>query len=188
MQEYLAALSIILLFSMVIFRTLWLRKKGIEAMKFGMLDKTDFLIPPFALFYFYLIFANAFDWPTIPYQEIFHVEWVSWAGVFFCLISPVLLLLSLIAFSKSFRIGIDQNNPDKLITDGIFAFSRNPIYVAFMCIFGGQFLVFPSWILLVYIPAAVWIIHRQVLREEDFLKQHYGREYLDYCSRVRRYV
>jgi protein-S-isoprenylcysteine O-methyltransferase Ste14 len=32
------------------------------------------------------------------------------------------------------------------------------------------------------------VVHRQVLREEDYLKAHYGREYLDYCNRVRRYL
>lgn len=29
--------------------------------------------------------------------------------------------------------------------------------------------------------------HRQVLREEDYLKRHYGAEYVVYCQRVGRY-
>jgi protein-S-isoprenylcysteine O-methyltransferase Ste14 len=70
----------------------------------------------------------------------------------------------------------------------VFAFSRNPIYVAFASILLGQFLIFPNWILLVYIGAATWLFHRQVLREEEFLKQHYGQEYAEYCQRVRRYL
>ena len=52
----------------------------------------------------------------------------------------------------------------------------------------GQFLVFPNWLLLVYLGAATWLFHRQVLREEVYLIQIYGREYSDYCARVRRYV
>jgi len=70
---------------------------------------------------------------------------------------------------------------------GIFAFSRNPIYVAFAFILIGQFLIFSNWILLVYAGAAVGLFHRQVLREEEFLKRHYGREYLEYCHKVKRY-
>jgi protein-S-isoprenylcysteine O-methyltransferase Ste14 len=85
-------------------------------------------------------------------------------------------------------VGIDTDHPDKLITTGVFAFSRNPIYVAFALILLGQFLIFSNWILLVYLGAAIWLFHRQVLREEDFLKRHYGQEYLEYCNRVRRYV
>jgi protein-S-isoprenylcysteine O-methyltransferase Ste14 len=108
-------------------------------------------------------------------------------GVFFCLAGLSLLLWSLISFGQSFRVGIDTEHPDKLITIGIFALSRNPIYVAFAFILLGQFLIFSNWILLVYIGAATWLFHRQILREEDYLKQHYGNEYLDYCDRVRRY-
>ena len=46
----------------------------------------------------------------------------------------------------------------------------------------GQFLLFSNWILLVYWLAAVWLFHRQVLREEEFLKQHYGQEYSEYSA------
>ncbi|MDR0305399.1 MAG: hypothetical protein LBI42_01030 [Chitinispirillales bacterium] len=34
----------------------------------------------------------------------------------------------------------------------------------------------------------VTVIHRQVLREEKFLRKHYGEEYENYCRRVRRYL
>ena len=50
MQGYLAALSIVLLLGLVIFRVLWLNQSGISAMNFGRIDKRDFLIPPFVLF------------------------------------------------------------------------------------------------------------------------------------------
>jgi protein-S-isoprenylcysteine O-methyltransferase Ste14 len=42
--------------------------------------------------------------------------------------------------------------------------------------------------LLVYLAAGIWLFHRQVLREEEFLRQHYGREYAEYCNRVKRYL
>ena len=173
---------------MVLTRVLFLRRKGIAAMQFGKIDKTDFLIPPFALFYFYLVFANAFNLPTVSTQEFFHSEMISWVGVFFCLAGLLLLLWSLISFGQSFRVGIDTEHPDELITSGVFAFSRNPIYVAFALILLGQFLIFPNWILLIYMGAGIWLFHRQVLREEDYLKQHYGKEYLAYSNQVRRYL
>src|SRR5262249_12080510 len=69
-----------------------------------------------------------------------------------------------------------------------FAFSRNPIYVAFAIILIGEFLIFPNWISLIYLGAATWLFHRQILREEEYLKGHYGRAYEQYCRRVRRYL
>ncbi len=172
---------------MVLTRVLLMRRMGIGAVKFGEIDKTDFLIPPFALFYFYIVFSAAFDLPPVSKQEFFHSEIISWVGVLFCLAGLLLLLWSLVSFGESFRVGIDTEHAGRLITSGAFAFSRNPIYVAFAFILLGQFLIFSNWILLAYLIAGIWLFHRQVLREEDYLKKHYGKEYLEYCNRVRRY-
>jgi protein-S-isoprenylcysteine O-methyltransferase Ste14 len=188
MPRYFAALTIVLMLGTVLTRVFMLRRRGIEAMNFGKIDKTDFFIPPFALFYFYLVFAHTLNLPTVSTQEFFHSEIISWVGVFCCLAGLLLLLWSLVSFGQSFRVGIDAEHPDKLITSGVFTFSRNPIYVAFAFILLGQFLIFPNWILLVYMVAGIWLFHRQVLREEDYLKKHYGQEYLEYCKRVRRYL
>lgn len=188
MQRYFGALTIVLLLGMVLLRVALLRRKGIKAMHFGKQDKTDFLIPPFAFLYFYLVFAAAFNLPTVSSQEFFHSAIVSWVGVLFCLAGLFLMFLSLVSFGKSFRVGIDKNHPDTLVTTGIFAFSRNPIYVAFGFVLLGQFLLFSNWILLVYVFAAFWLFHRQILREEKYLRAHYGPQYAAYCAQVRRYL
>jgi len=187
MPKYFAALTLILMVGIVLTRVFLMRRQGIQAMKFGNIDKTDFLIPPFALFYFYVVFAAAFNWPTISKQEFFHSEIISWVGVLLCLTGLLLLSWSIVSFRQSFRVGIDADRPDRLITDGIFAFSRNPIYAALALILIGEFFILPNWITLIYIVAATWLFHRQVLREEDYLRRHYGQAYLEYCNRVRRY-
>ena len=188
MQRYLAALTIVLMLGMVLVRVATLRRQGVRAVTFGKQDKTDFLIPPFAFFYFYLVFANAFGWPTVSRQVFFASGAAAWLGVAFCLAGLLFLFWSLVSFGRSFRVGIDDENPDKLVTGGVFAWSRNPIYVAFWWILLGQFLVFPNWLLLVYLAAATWLFHRQVRREEAYLAQRYGAAYADYCGRVRRYL
>jgi protein-S-isoprenylcysteine O-methyltransferase Ste14 len=157
-------------------------------MHFGNIDKTDFLIPPFALFYFYLVFAAAFGWPLGRQAELFHSDLAAWIGVLLCLAGLVLFFLSLISFGKSFRVGIDDQHPDALVTTGLFALTRNPLYVAFLAVFVGQFLIHPNWTFLIYLAAAFWVINRQVLREEAYLKSHYGQECTAYCQRVRRYL
>jgi protein-S-isoprenylcysteine O-methyltransferase Ste14 len=188
MTNHFGALTIVLLLGMVWGRVLLMRKVGIKATKFGETDKRDFLIPPFAFFYFYLVFAAAFDLPTVSRQEFFHSAIASAVGVSLCLAGLLLLLLSLVSFGKSFRVGIDTDAPDKLVTTGIFAFSINPIYVAFWLVLLGQFFLFSNWILLVYLVAALWLFQRQVSREEQYLRLHYGQQYVDYCHRVRRYL
>ena len=180
--------NLVLMLGIVLTRVFLLKQQGIQAMKFGDIDKTDFFIPPFALFYFYVVLAAAFNWPTVNKQEFFHSELISWTGVLFCFAGLLLLLWSVVSFRQSFRVGIDADHPDRLITDGVFAFSRNPIYVAFAIILIGEFFILPNWITLIYIAAVTWLFHRQVLREEDYLRRHYGHAYVDYCNRVRRYL
>jgi protein-S-isoprenylcysteine O-methyltransferase Ste14 len=188
MQPYFAVLTIVLLLGMVLIRSYLMNRQGLRAIHFGKLDRKDFLIPPFALFYFYMVFANALGLPSVSKQTFFQSEIIAWVGVSLCVIGLLLLLWSLVSFGRSFRVGIDTDTPDKLITSGVFAFSRNPIYVAFWLILLGQFLIFPNWILLVYFSAATWLFHRQVLREEAYLREHYGDEYMVYTNRVRRYI
>jgi uncharacterized membrane protein len=142
MPEYFAALTIILLLGMVLTRAFLMKRPGIEALKFGNIDKKDFLIPPFALLYFYIVFAQAFRVPAVSRQEFFRSEFTPWIGVAFCTAGLGLLLWSLISFGRSFRVGIDTERPSRLVTSGIFGLSRNPIYVAFASVLLGQFLIF----------------------------------------------
>ena len=102
MPRYFGALTLVLLLGMVLTRALLMRRGGTKAIHFGEIDKTDFLIPPFALFYFYIVFAAAFDFPTVSRQEFFHSATISWAGAILCLAGLFLLFLSLVSFGKSF--------------------------------------------------------------------------------------
>jgi protein-S-isoprenylcysteine O-methyltransferase Ste14 len=166
MPEIFAAAAVVLLMALVVFRVGQMKKLGIRAMRFGELDKTDFLIPPFALFYFYLIFAGALRWPR-PDAALDFPPPLRWTGVFLCLAALVLMAAAIRSFGKSFRVGIDEDKPGELVTAGAFSLSRNPIYVAFFCILLGNLLVYPSALMLIYALAGFWLINRQVLREED---------------------
>lgn len=187
MQGYIALVTVALLIALVISRALQLKRLGIKAFKFGEMDKKDFLIPPFALLFFYIVLASALNLPK-PGSELFRLEFIRWIGVAFCILGLFVFLLSLISFGKSFRVGIDEDHPGALVTTGVFAISRNPIYTAFGIVLLGLLLIFPNWILLLYFVAAIWLFNRQVLSEEASLRKIYGQEYINYCKKVRRYL
>ena len=186
--RYLGALAVLFLLGMVLTRVFLLRRSGIDAMRFGRTDKSDYLIPPFAFFYFYLIFAHAFAWPTVTHSELLSAGWIAWLGVASCAAGLLFLAATLRSFGESFRVGIDEGRPGRLVTTGVFGLTRNPIYVAFAFVLLGEFLIFSNWILLLYIVAGIAMFHRQVLREERSLAATYGDEYRAYCARVRRYL
>lgn len=187
MQRYFAIATVILLVILVLSRVILMNKIGIKAIRFGEMDKKDFFIPPFALLFFYVILASTLNWPILG-VELFHSKIVGRIGVALCMLGLMIFLFSLISFGKSFRVGIDERHPGSLVTTGIFAISRNPIYTAFGLILLGIFLTIPNWLLLLYLIGGLWLFNRQVLREEASLKKIYGHDYLEYCKKVRRYL
>ncbi|MCZ4238087.1 isoprenylcysteine carboxylmethyltransferase family protein, partial [Staphylococcus equorum] len=79
--------------------------------------------------------------------------------------------------------------PRKLLVDGPFRVSRNPIYLADSLLYGGVALLWGSlwpWLLL---PALVLVMQRGVIvHEERLLDQLFGEDYRAYRSRVRRWL
>ena len=79
--------------------------------------------------------------------------------------------------------------PAKLLEEGPFGFSRNPIYLADSLIYCGIALLLGSlwpWLLL---PALILTMQRAVIvHEERLLTQLFGDSYLAYCGRVRRWL
>lgn len=75
-----------------------------------------------------------------------------------------------------------------LVTDGLYAFVRNPMYVGLGFMLAGLAVAFASdWTLVLMIPAAI-VLHRGVvLREERYLEIKFGDAYRQYMLRVPRY-
>ena len=179
--------AFIILVSSVVIRAKILKRQGIKAILFGSMDHKDFLIPPFVLFYFYGVIAFTFGFPMVG-NQLWDVTIISYIGLLLVLLAPMLFIWGLISFGASFRVGVDDKHAGELVTSGAFAISRNPLYVAFFMMLCGVFMVFPTWIFFVYMLAGFWLIDRQVCREENALRELYGKEYETYCVRVRRYL
>ena len=108
-------------------------------------------------------------------------------GVLVILAGDALFVWALISFGNSWRIGIDEKSAGTLVTDGIFAFSRNPIFAFIDLYFLGTFLVNGSLVFLVFTVAAILALHYQILQEEKFLSDRYGQTYREYTTRAGRY-
>jgi len=76
----------------------------------------------------------------------------------------------------------------KLVLEGPYRFTRNPMYVGIAAIqIGLGLAVGALWISLLA-PVSLAIVHvTAVRREERYLSEKFGREYDDYRARVRRY-
>lgn len=75
-----------------------------------------------------------------------------------------------------------------LATEGIYARSRNPIYLAFIIILVGIGLLFCSdWMFILIIPFLLIIHFGVILREEEYLLARFGAAYANYIKKVPRY-
>ena len=80
--------------------------------------------------------------------------------------------------------GIVKN---RLITTGIYAWVRNPLYTAFMIACTGViFMAGNLWFF--FLPFLYWGFMTVLMKrtEEKWLRNLYGKQYDDYCSRVNR--
>lgn len=76
-----------------------------------------------------------------------------------------------------------------LVVSGAYRFTRNPMYVGLAAIYIGVCLVFEAPGSLLLLPLVLLVIDRYVVRrEEAYLERRFGAEYLEYKSRVRRWV
>lgn len=71
---------------------------------------------------------------------------------------------------------------------GLYALSRNPIFLGLFTSLAGYALLVPTRLSLAVIAGCVLGIRRQVLDEEDYLRRTYGAEFLAYAGRVGRFV
>ncbi len=101
-------------------------------------------------------------------------------------------LLGAFAVITMFRVGTspDIDQPTKrLVTEGPFQYTRNPIYISFTLIYLGITAAMNALAALVVLPVALGVIHWGVIaREEKYLERKFGGEYLRYKGRVRRWV
>ena len=76
-----------------------------------------------------------------------------------------------------------------LVTTGIYARSRNPIYVALTTIYLGLALALNAvWALGLLVPVLVVMHYGVIRREERYLERKFGDAYRDYSARVRRWL
>jgi len=77
---------------------------------------------------------------------------------------------------------------DKLVTKGVYRFSRNPIYFGMFLIFGGTGIACVSWIFLLLTAVFIIVLHIFIVSEERSCLQKYGDAYLEYMNRTPRWI
>jgi protein-S-isoprenylcysteine O-methyltransferase Ste14 len=122
-------------------------------------------------------------------QFSFFLQFDVAIGIF---ITGFMLFVSAIASFVSEKTTVNPLEPERashLVTTGVFAFSRNPIYLADAILLIAWFFWLGNSINVIIIVAFIAYITRfQIVREELALVKVFGAEYVDYCAKVRRWI
>ena len=82
-----------------------------------------------------------------------------------------------------------KHGTNKLVTNGIYRISRNPMYLGICLNLLAISVWLNNWLAIGVCLGFVWYITQfQIKPEERFLQQRFGKQYEDYCHKVRRWL
>lgn len=114
-----------------------------------------------------------------------------WAALALAGVGACLDLAGLLAFRKA-HTTVNPLTPQRssaVVTNGIYGFTRNPMYLGLVLILLGLAVYLASpWALLGPVLFVAFITRFQILPEERALAARFGASYSAYCARVRRWL
>ena len=123
--------------------------------------------------------------PGFAFLESVVFKWIGWTLL---IGSWVLIVAAQRTMSRSWRVGIDTEHRTDMVQNGLFAYSRNPIFLGMLLTMTGLFAVLPNALTLLTLVVSWVVISVQVRLEEAFLAEQHGQAYADYGSKVRRWL
>lgn len=196
--QILPFISFVSLAGILMVRLIYLRKNGIRvSSKNGNQNKhIKYYLPVFGLIFIlwiFEIFRAAFQitfsvLPNLFTKFLFTYHFISLTGSVLLLFSLVFWSATLLHFKNSLRFGLNEKNRGKLITSGVFSFSRNPFFLSLDIYFVAVALILPNLFFILFTLSAVISIHFFILKEERFMKENYGEEYLQYMRKTKRFL
>ena len=110
-------------------------------------------------------------------------------GIIF-VVSSILLVIGAIRSFMMAKTNIDIRKPStNIVATGPYRFSRNPMYLSMALLVAGIAIWVNSlWILIPLIPSLIVIQIGVIAREEKYLTEKFGDEYVQYKTQVHRWI
>ena len=170
----------------------FLAKNGKDAMGKPTIHPTLFFSGKFLLFAVWALFAIISIFPqyrnVVPLLiQDFTPDTQKLLAVIFLIPANLIIVPAYLSMGLITNIGLPTGKHE-LRTNGIYKFSRNPMYASFIFLNTATFLFLPSILLLVVMIYGMVVHHFIILGEEKYLESEFGDEYREYKRRVARYL
>ena len=144
------------------------------------------IIPPVYLL-LALIAMTGFYFFLPIYQYLYLPYTLS--GIFLIVAGGGMGAIAVGAFKNAGTPVVPFTKSSAVVTTGFYKYTRNPMYLGMVIGLLGAALLFGVIGSLIPIPVFVLIIRLNFIRgEERFMEHLFGQEYLNYKSRVRRWI
>jgi protein-S-isoprenylcysteine O-methyltransferase Ste14 len=111
------------------------------------------------------------------------------AGLVLALAGFAATLAAQTGMGESWRIGVDPGERTDLVTTGVFAHVRNPIFTAMVVAQAGVVLMVPTWVSALALATLVVVVQLQVRAvEEPYLRAVHGDAYGAYSAATGRFL
>ncbi len=116
-------------------------------------------------------------------------DMLLWPGLGLVAIGIATIVWSALTFRRAQTTIVPHQPPSALVEAGPYRFSRNPIYLADLIILAGVVLILGAPLaLILLVPFREVLLRLFILPEEAVLERDLGPAYLDYKTRVRRWL
>ncbi|MFD1342367.1 methyltransferase family protein [Litorisediminicola beolgyonensis] len=113
---------------------------------------------------------------------------IALAGAGLVLVGLALMAAAAFEMMRRRTTIIPHQEPAALVTTGIFALSRNPIYLGDAMILAGLALRW-CWPALALVPVFMWVIERRFIRSEELrLLDKFPTDFVSYRQRTKRWL
>jgi protein-S-isoprenylcysteine O-methyltransferase Ste14 len=110
-------------------------------------------------------------------------------GLALTLAGMALTTTAQLAMGASWRVGVDAGERTALVTSGMFAQVRNPVFTAMAVTGAGLALMVPNLVAVLALASLAAAVQLQVrVVEEPYLLNTHGDDYADYTTRTGRFL
>jgi len=114
---------------------------------------------------------------------------INYAGILLIIVGILITIITKKGFEKIDTEIHTFKNPRKLVTDGFFKFSRNPIYLGFTISLIGVWVLLGTILPIIGVLIFIVITNNYYIRyEEKIMVKTFGNEYKKYKSKVRKWI
>ena len=123
-----------------------------------------------------------------PVEPLLGATW-QYIGIALMVLGFTTILLAVRSFRKHETTIIPDGQPSTLMAGGLFAYSRNPIYLAMAVLLIGSGLAIGQIWALIIVPIFVLLVQQiWIAKEEENLEAEFGQFYRNYKMEVRRWL